>query len=329
MTEPAGPGDDLDMIAADWRDLYARCPAASPFQSPDWLIPWWRAFRPGALRIVTVRDGGRLVALAPLWLEDGALGRRLLPLGISVSDDTDVLVDPAVAGAETRLVEAVAADPSWQSWSVEDCRPDAMALTLPFSPAWTATRASQSLRPVLDLAGPRDGDGLPLSVPADRRRKVRRARRLAGEAGGVAVERDPAADDLVAHLVRLHGLRWAERGEPDGIFADERVAVFLRAALPRLQAVDLARTALIRIGGTVVGAFFGLHRGDRALAYIGGFDPARSHESPGALLIADAIVRAADEGVRWFDFLRGGEAYKYLWGAADVATTRLEIRRLP
>ncbi len=47
MSATADPDDDLDTIAADWRVLHARCPTASPFQSPDWLIPWWRAFRPG------------------------------------------------------------------------------------------------------------------------------------------------------------------------------------------------------------------------------------------------------------------------------------------
>jgi hypothetical protein len=50
---------------------------------------------PGRLCAVAVHDGEKLVALAPVYLEEGALGRRLLPIGIGVTDYLDVLVDPA------------------------------------------------------------------------------------------------------------------------------------------------------------------------------------------------------------------------------------------
>ena len=34
-------------------------------------------------------------------------------------------------------------------------------------------------------------------------------------------------------------------------------------------------------------------------------------------MIGHAIAAARAEGLRSFDFLRGGEAYKYAWGAVD------------
>ncbi|RUX44983.1 GNAT family N-acetyltransferase, partial [Mesorhizobium sp. M7A.F.Ca.CA.002.09.1.1] len=59
-----------------------------------------------------------------------------------------------------------------------------------------------------------------------------------------------------------------------------------------------------------------------AYAYLGGFDPAYAEESPGAILIGHAIVESIREDAREFDFLRGQEAYKYGWGAADRWTMR-------
>lgn len=327
MTSPALAADDLDGFAAPWAALYDRSTAGSPFQSPDWLIPWWRAFQPGRLSLHGVSDAGRLVALAPCWLEDGVYGRRLLPLGLSMSDDTDVLIDPTARGADAALVAAVAADPDWGGWRLEDVLAGGAAAGLRPRPDWRAAHAPQNPRPVLPLGGPRDADGLPLTVPTDRRRKLRRALRLADARGGAVVARDPDAEVLIGELVRLHGLRWTERGEPGGTFADPRVRAFLAEALPRMQAAGLARTALLTVGGIVAGAYLGWHRGDRAMAYMGGFDPAFSHESPGAILMGDAIARAADEGAAWFDFLRGAEPYKYLWGATDSWTTRIEWRR--
>src|SRR5918997_5980520 len=81
-------------LEPEWWDLWRRAPSATPFQSPAWLIPWWRHFHPGELFVVTVRCGGRLVGLAPFYIENGALGRRLLPVGISLSDYLDILLDP-------------------------------------------------------------------------------------------------------------------------------------------------------------------------------------------------------------------------------------------
>lgn len=316
--------DRLAEIADDWRALYGRCPAASPFQSPDWLLPWWAAFRPGRLAVTTIRRGGRLVAIAPCHLDEASA--RLLPLGTAVSDDTDVLVDPDEPEADADLAEAVAAVGGWTSWAMEDLLDGAAFLRLPMPAGSAEARGPQSARPCLALAGGRDGDGLPLAIPADRRRKIRRARRLLAEAGGGAIERDPPPDRFLDALVRLHGARWTSRGE-DGVLAEAPVVAFHRAALPKLTAVGLARTALLWMDGEPAAAYYGLARDGAALAYLGGFDPGRAAVSPGALLIADAILRAVGEGDGRFDFLRGREAYKYAWGAVDRWTTRREFRR--
>ncbi|MBX6322347.1 MAG: glycosyl transferase family 1, partial [Rhodospirillaceae bacterium] len=88
----------LEALAPAWRDLWALCPEATAFQSPDWLVPWWRAFAPGTLATIAVWRGERLVGLAPFYGEP-VPGGRLVPLGISLSDHLDVLLDPEHAEA--------------------------------------------------------------------------------------------------------------------------------------------------------------------------------------------------------------------------------------
>ena len=31
----------LEALAPEWWELWRRCPAATPFQSRAWLLPWW------------------------------------------------------------------------------------------------------------------------------------------------------------------------------------------------------------------------------------------------------------------------------------------------
>ncbi|MGK9170138.1 GNAT family N-acetyltransferase [Inquilinus limosus] len=316
----------LAAIEPEWWELWSRCPAATPFQSPAWLLPWWHSFAPGRLRAIAVRRDGRLVGLAPLYVEEGALGRRLLLLGLGTTDYLDVLLDPDHAEPAAAAIEAAAGDIDWEAWELEELPPDAAALRLPCPCNCTETAAGHSACPTLDLAGPDDLSGC---VPTRRRKQLRRALTLAAKRGAAEVEPvAEAADGFLDDLLRLHGARWADQGQP-GLLRGGAVQRFHREALPRLIRADLARLTRLRIAGRVVGAFYGLLGRDRTYAYLGGFDPDYAYESPGSILIGHAIAEAIREGRREFHFLRGREAYKYAWGAVDRWNRRRSFRRAP
>ena len=83
----------LVALEPEWWQLWQRAASSTPFQSPAWLLPWWKAFAPGELCVLAGRQGDRLVALAAFYLEIGPWGRRLLPIGVSISDYHDILLD--------------------------------------------------------------------------------------------------------------------------------------------------------------------------------------------------------------------------------------------
>lgn len=317
-TEIIDTPDGLDRLEADWAALFARRPDAPPFMAPAWLRPWWRVFAPGRLFTVAVWDGDILAGLAPLYIEHGPHDRRLLPLGIGLSDGLDVLLDPARAGpAGAALAAALGGETShWDVWSAEEAGPEAAVLALPDPPGWTSGVAAQSACPVLPLTD--IGEAPSAAVPAAMRRKWRMAHhRLERRRSWSLDPTTPASlpDDL-ATLVRLHGARWGSRGEP-GVLADEAVRRFHAAAAPALLEAGLLRMAVLRIEEAAAGVYYGLQHGRTACAYLGGFDPAFAFESPGTVLIGAAIGAARQDGARLFSFLRGQEPYKYAWGAAD------------
>ena len=112
------------------------------------------------------------------------------------------------------------------------------------------------------------------------------------------------------------------------MLADDGVALFHALAMPRLCDRGLARLYALEIGDRIAGVYYGLQFGDRAYAYLGGFDPSFDSISPGTILIGHAIERAEGEGAREFDFLRGSESYKYRWGASD-RSNRTRVLRPP
>ena len=95
----------LQALAPKWWELWNRSPSATPFLTPAWMLPWWQQFAPGNLQTVAVLRASHLVGLAPLYLEQGEMGTRLLPLGAPLSDYLDILIDPSCrAAAEDAVV---------------------------------------------------------------------------------------------------------------------------------------------------------------------------------------------------------------------------------
>src|SRR3954467_7238622 len=60
-TETVDTVEGLTRLLPQWWALWDRCPSATPFQSPAWLLPWWRAFQPGGLLV------GHLPWGVPYW----------------------------------------------------------------------------------------------------------------------------------------------------------------------------------------------------------------------------------------------------------------------
>ena len=90
------PGE-LQSSRTDWLELWKRSSRATPFQSPDWLIPWWKYFANGRLCVLELRNNSRLVGLAPFFVTDASDENSLRLLGTGNTDYLDILVDDGVS----------------------------------------------------------------------------------------------------------------------------------------------------------------------------------------------------------------------------------------
>jgi CelD/BcsL family acetyltransferase involved in cellulose biosynthesis len=313
----------LHALRPEWEALWRRAAErATPFQSPAWLLPWWRAFGTGRPRAAVLRGDrdGRLLGLLPLYLLEEGSETKLLPVGVGVSDYLDALLDPdAPPDSAGRLLEAaLAASPEATSCDLADLPPGAALRDAPAPPDWSdeGARPAQPC-PVLALL-----PGATLSDVLSRRRRaaLRNARNRAERAGGWAVRTADAGtlDECLGALVSLHRARWDARGEPGGVLADPRVLALHRDAAPGLLAQGALRLQVLHLGGAPAAAHYALlGGGGRVLLYLSGFDAVRAYESPGAILLGDLIEWALANGGRELHFLRGDEGYKYAWGAED------------
>jgi CelD/BcsL family acetyltransferase involved in cellulose biosynthesis len=314
----------LRALCPEWSELLDRCPYATPFQSPEWLLPWWRHFGSGSLRVVAARTADTLVGLFPLYVENG----RILLIGSGITDYLDVLVDPAFEHDALAAMFGVLLQckGDWETAQFGELRPASPLLNAAIPGELVSFSSAASVCPFLTLPGTPDDFYAALSYR--QRRHIRSAKKKASETYllELSLAQSRTLPAYLDDLFRLHNSRWNERNLP-GVLSDEAIQRFHRDAMEGFLDKGWLYLYGLKFDGVTVASIYAIRRNERLFGYLGGFDPAHHRFSPGMLALSLVFEDAICKGVQEFDFLRGREAYKYAWGAHDRTTYALTLSR--
>lgn len=316
---------EADALTPEWRDLLARSEHRAPAKAPVWALSWWRVFGTSGrkLRIVTVRDGGTLVGLAPLvhhaTIERGVPIRRLELLGTGEDEADEICSDYggiiAARGYEERVASALTDTlTDLGDW-------DELALVSMSADDPAVSTLAKTLGTTIEPAGacpyialPKTWDEYLRSLEsANRYLVVRTLRDLDKYAKGDVklVRADATSLHEGQRLLRaLHGERWSARS----LFESARFAQFHDLVMPKLLAstqdggLDLT---WLMAGGRPIAITYSVTSEGRIQFYQSGraLDVPKGIR-PGIALHALAIRRAIEEGMREYDFLAGDAHYK-------------------
>jgi CelD/BcsL family acetyltransferase involved in cellulose biosynthesis len=330
--EAVTSAENLAALAPEWDALWESDTSATPFESPAWLLPWTRhLWGGGKIRVLALRQSGRLVGLAPFFLwgyGERPETIRVSLLGAGVTDHCGVLAAP---GFESACAEAIF-DALWETraeWHVCDFQELApgsplLSARIPDGFAWRDLPCG--VCPVAPLAKTMDEQlaALDSKFRTDLRRAESRLSRAAHiefvRAGGASL------DCLLEALFRLHAARWEQRDDA-GVLATARLKAFHREAARKLLEAGRLRLYALTADGAPIAVQYNLAARGRAYAYLSGFDPAWAKFSPGMVLLKYSIACAIGEGAAEFDFLRKRETFKYQWGGRERVNRRLVLTR--
>ncbi|WP_051813291.1 GNAT family N-acetyltransferase [Streptomyces sp. NRRL S-340] len=314
-------------LAPQWGRLFARCGAATPFQSHAWLHSWWQSYgTPGRLRLLLVREGGELVAAAPLMLRRTPVP-ALVPLGGAISDYADVLIDDgrsrpaatALAGAlgeaaRTALIDfrevrpGSAVEQVYDRWRGPRHRaPDSLCLELPALPL----------------------DELVTRLPAARAQRVRaKQRKLRALGVERRLVRPEEVDAALRRLLALHRVQWQGRGVTPEHLRSRFGEHLVRAAGPMVRAGEAVVTEF-RLDGEVVAVDLTLLSRRLVGGYLYGAHPLlRERKADVAVMLLEACTAHTGEGAPdTLSLLRGDEPYKHHWRPRPVVNERLLLAR--
>jgi CelD/BcsL family acetyltransferase involved in cellulose biosynthesis len=322
-TETTHDDGALTRLAGEWEHLYRRCSTATPFLSHAWLDSWWRSYgRRGALVLVLVRRGGRLVAAAPLFRQRRGGLAVLAPVGVGVSDFGDVLLDDSCAeDAAHRLVRELVEQSRGHVIDLREVPPLAAAWRL--AQAWPgrtwllpdSTCLELPASPIDEIVGT-----LPRSSARSRRRKLRRIEAV-GVEQHLADGRAAAAE--VTAMLRLHRAQWHGRGMT-AEHGRARFSAHLARALPTMVERGQAAVAGHRLDGELV-AVETLFIGREAVyAYLYGFHPRlRRRLDVTQLLLSHDLPFTRRLGRTTLSLLRGDEPHKRHWRPRESRNHRI------
>ena len=319
--------ETFDSVREDWDRLLAETPGLSPFATTVWQKTWWQMFGGDAdLKLLTVRQDGAVKGLAPFMRR----GTEVSFLGESDLVDYHHFLhsgieDSAFFGS---LFEHLAQVDSWSSIRLTAVPEWSAAYTAVPEAAraagWHVSETFEDVSPGIEL--PETWDEYVSGLSKKDRHELRRKLRRLERSGEVKHVEFSSAEDIAENLddfIRLHRMSAPDKAK----FMTDRREEFFRTVVTNLAAEGISRLYFLEVNGKRTATSICFVHGDSQLAYNSGYDPEHRALSVGLLNHAFCIKLAIENGIRYFDFLRGDEPYKYHLGAHDRSLYNLVVTR--
>ena len=315
-------------LRQEWNSLLRASASASPFLTWEWLHAWWQHLGGSSqLRILAVRAGAELVAVAPFRMTAGTANLPCLDMlgtGDAGSDYLDVIVR---RGWEAEGLAAIEQFVRSQNTTLRltHLGPSAAAERLADRLGerdWTRTTTAGGTCPFIALAG-HTWESYLATLGASHRANVRRRIRALEQKFDVRFERvttDAERHEALARLVQYHGRRFDARGTA---FNSEAARTFHDELTRRALDRGWLRMYVLRLSGMPAAVMYGFLYDQTFYFYQHGFDDQYQQYSVGLVLMALSVRTAIDEAAAEFDMLWGIEPYKFLW-----ARDKRELRNI-
>jgi len=332
--------NEFNQLAEEWNELLACCSASHvPFLRHEYLKAWWQTLGGGEwpqgelFVVIACREDGRLEGIAPMFFSNNREGEpALLLLGsIEISDYLDLILrEPDAPNFIEALLEFLATDqaPAWEvlDWyNLPEVSP-----TLPNLKASAERRgwsySQQRLQPCPYIPLPGDWEkylaGIDKKQRHEIRRKMRRIEEFKKPVRWYFVEKEEELDSAVdAFLVLM------SQDPEKGNFLTEPMRAQMHSAMHAAFRAGWLQLSFLEIDGQKAASYLNFDYDGHIWVYNSGLGSIYRELSPGWVLLGHLLKWANENKRIAFDFMRGGEDYKYRFGAIDNFITRAVVRR--
>ncbi len=275
----------LTALRPQWNELLRASAANGPFLTWEWLHSWWTHLHgDAALKVIAVRDGNDLIAIAPLMITPGAVPwfsrLEFLGRGHAGSDYLDVIVR---IGRETEALRAIARFLETRKMALRlDHLPEgslgAQLAERLASEGWAASTAPDGVCPVIALGG-HTWDSYLATLGSAHRANVRRRLRGAAQQFNMRFEQvttDSGRREALEALAGFHERRF-RTGRGSTTFLTPALRAFQDDATRRALDRGWLRMYVLWLDDVPAAVMYGFLYNRQFYFYQHGFDDRYSH----------------------------------------------------
>jgi len=296
----------------------------SPFVLPSWLKVWWQELGSGAeLHLGVVRQGENVIGIAPLLVREGKTSF------IGSADVCDYLDFVIASGRERDFFGVLLSDlreKGIRHLDLRPVRPDSTVLTnlVPIAQNRGYEVLCHPADVSLELDLPSTWDEYLAILATKQRHEVRRKLRRLSEAGKVehrCVEVSREVGDYLDIFLKLFSLSRDEKAS----FMNPKMESFFRSLAKAMAEIGLLRLGIIQLDKVPAAMTMGFDYNDSHYLYNSAYDPQFNYLSVGLLCKVLCLKESIEKGRKKWDFLKGGEPYKYQLGGQEIPLYSCQI----
>lgn len=304
---------DLGELVDEWNLL----PGAqqNPLFRHEWFLSSAEAFYDEKnLRVITIRENGRLCAVAPLVLVKRHGIHRLELLGASfLHEPSDLLYDSEdslmeLSGIISRLSNATILQRVAGSSTLTD------QITKQSHGRGKLLKLSATSAPYIELKP--TWEHYVSTLSSRRRYDFRRARTKLENAGKVSVEFiSPSEAELEGYMqdaIRIESSGWKGRAGSALMF-NSPLQRFMRAYTQRAAQLGILQLCYLKSNNEAIAMQIGIQYAERYWVLKIGYDERWAYCSPGMQLTMEAVKYAFDKGLKTYEFLGADESWLRMW----------------
>jgi CelD/BcsL family acetyltransferase involved in cellulose biosynthesis len=316
--------ESFDSVISSWDKLRHCLKWGSVFVLPAWLKVWWEAFGGEAeLYLRTLRQGKKAIGFAPLQVTKETAS---FIGSADVCDYLDFVITP---GREKDFFKVLLDDLREKGISKLDLRPlryDSTALTQLVSIAqnqgYEVLCHPEDVSLELDLP-PTWNEYLAILKNKQRHEVRRKLRRLweAGSAEYRCVDIGREVEDYLDIFLQLFSLSRDEKAS----FMNPKMESFFRSLAKAMAEIGLLRLGILQLDKVPAAMTMGFDYNGSHYLYNSAYDPQFNHLSVGLLCKILCLKESIEKGRKKWNFLKGGEPYKYQLGGQEVPLYSCQI----
>lgn len=330
--------NDFSQIQAqEWNDLLSESISDTPFLRYEYQQAWWQhrgggEWKNAQLILVTARESGKLVGIAPLFIAEYENQPALLLNGsIEISDYLDLIVRKEDhANFLTGLLDFLASSlaDSWSKldwYNLPDDSPTLAALKAEGEKRGWA-HLEEMYRPTPRIALNGNFEDYLSNIDKKQRHEIRRKMRRAAESElNVRFVIVDKSADIEPELQSFFDLMVQDSNKATFLHPAmrEQMTMFLRSA----HAGGYLWLGFLEIAGEKMAASLNFDYKGKLWGYNSGVSRSNMELSPGWVLMAHTIQWCCENGRYEFDFMRGDEDYKYRLGGVNRFVMRARLNR--